>query len=492
MPAVGRLIGTPASISASDDPHTVAIDDEPFELGDLRDDAQRVGELMVRRQHGPQRAPRQLAVADVAAPWAAKTTRLADGVGREVVMQQERFLVRSRQRVDILLVFAGAERGDDQRLRLAAGEQRRAVGARQHAGLGHDVAHGFQIAPIDAFAGVEDVPADDLGFQFLEHVGHVQLVVLRLRTFREEVREHLGLHGVDRGVALLLDRDRVGRPQFLFGEAEHFLFDRCVVDGLELARFFRRLLGELDDRVDDRLEMPVAEHDRAEHHLFRQLLRLGLDHQHRIVGAGDDQIELGLGHLVQRRVQHEFVVDEAYSGGADRAHERRAGQRQRGGGRHHRQNVRIVFHVMGENGDDHLRLVAPAVGEQRTDRAIDQAGDQRLLFGGAAFALEIATGDAACGVGLFLVVDGQGQKVDAFTRRLRCDDGREHNGLAIGGHDCAICLARYLSCFKFERTSAPIQFHGLNIEHCIFLSSTRENDESHVQDGKMLTSTARS
>ena len=31
MPAVGRLIGTPASISASDDPHTVAIDDEPFD-----------------------------------------------------------------------------------------------------------------------------------------------------------------------------------------------------------------------------------------------------------------------------------------------------------------------------------------------------------------------------------------------------------------------------------------------------------------------------
>ena len=32
MPAVGRLSGTPASINASDDPHTVAMDDEPFEL----------------------------------------------------------------------------------------------------------------------------------------------------------------------------------------------------------------------------------------------------------------------------------------------------------------------------------------------------------------------------------------------------------------------------------------------------------------------------
>ena len=30
MPAVGRLIGTPASIRASEEPQTVAIDDEPL------------------------------------------------------------------------------------------------------------------------------------------------------------------------------------------------------------------------------------------------------------------------------------------------------------------------------------------------------------------------------------------------------------------------------------------------------------------------------
>ncbi len=31
MPAAGRLIGTPASISASEPPHTEAIEDEPFD-----------------------------------------------------------------------------------------------------------------------------------------------------------------------------------------------------------------------------------------------------------------------------------------------------------------------------------------------------------------------------------------------------------------------------------------------------------------------------
>ena len=90
------------------------------------------------------------------------------------------------------------------RLRLAAGEQRRTVGARQHADFADDVADGLGVAAVDALAGVEDVPADDLGFELLEHVGDAELVVFRLLPFREEVRHHLFLDGADRGVALLL------------------------------------------------------------------------------------------------------------------------------------------------------------------------------------------------------------------------------------------------------------------------------------------------
>ena len=40
MPAIGALIGTPASISDSDDPHTDAIDVDPFE--DRISDTQRI------------------------------------------------------------------------------------------------------------------------------------------------------------------------------------------------------------------------------------------------------------------------------------------------------------------------------------------------------------------------------------------------------------------------------------------------------------------
>ena len=136
MPATGRASGTPASISDSEAPQTVAIDDEPFELGDLRDDADRVGEGFLGRQHRPHRAPGELAVADLAPAGRPHAAGLAGRVRREVVVQHEVLAVLAFERVDDLLVLAGAERGDDERLGLAAGEQRRAMGARQDADLG--------------------------------------------------------------------------------------------------------------------------------------------------------------------------------------------------------------------------------------------------------------------------------------------------------------------------------------------------------------------
>ena len=216
------------------------------------------------------------------------------------------------------------------------------------------------------------------------------------------MRHHFFLGLADRCVAVLLDRNGVGGAQIGLDQRQHFLFQRALVDDLDVARLLGGLFGELDDRADHRLEVPVPEHHRAEHDVFVEFLGFRFHHQHGIGGAGDDQIELGFDHFVERRVEHIFVVDEADAGCADRTFERRARQRQRGGGGHQRQNVGIVLHIVRQRRDDDLGLVAPAIDEQRADRAIDQAGDQRFLFGRAAFALEIAAGNAARGIGLFM------------------------------------------------------------------------------------------
>jgi hypothetical protein len=65
--------------------------------------------------------------------------------------------------------------------------------------------------------------------------------------------------------------------------------------GWKVARLLGGLLGELDDRVDHRLEAAVAEHDGAEHDVLGQLLGFRLDHQHGVGRAGDDEVELRFG-----------------------------------------------------------------------------------------------------------------------------------------------------------------------------------------------------
>ena len=184
-------------------------------------------------------------------------------------------------------------------------------------------------------------------------------------------------------------------------------------------------------------------------------------------GAGHDQVEIALGHLVDHGIEHELAVDDADAGGADGAEERHARQRQRRGSRNQGDDVGIVLHVMGQHRHDDLRLVLEAFHEQRPDRPVDQARGERFLLARAAFALEKAAGNLAGGVGLLLVVDGQREEVDAGSRTFRCDHGRQHAGFAVLGEHGSVGLAGDAPRLKAELASAPFNFHAMCVEHFV-------------------------
>ena len=244
-----------------------------------------------------------------------------------------------------------------------------------------------------------------------------------------------------------------------------------LVGGLEVPRLLRRLLGELDDRLNDRLEAAMAEHDGLEHLLLGELLGLGLHHHDGIARAGNDEIEVAARHLVDHRVEDVLAVDEADAGGADRAEERHARQRQRRRGRHHADDVGIVLHVVGQHGDDDLGLVLEALHEQRADRPVDEARGQRLLLARAAFAFEEAAGNLAGGVGLLLIVDGQRKEIDAGPGLLLEDHGGEHAGLAVLRQHRGIGLPCDASRLEAQLAAAPLDFHALCFEHLFRLVS---------------------
>src|SRR5580704_18693790 len=108
---------------------------------------------------------------DFAASGRAQAADLADRIRGEIVMQKEALLVGALQTIDILLVLPGAKRRDDQRLRLATGEKRGTMGARQDAGFRDNRTNRLDVAPVDSNAGVENVPADNLGLQIVKDFG---------------------------------------------------------------------------------------------------------------------------------------------------------------------------------------------------------------------------------------------------------------------------------------------------------------------------------
>ena len=92
-------------------------------------------------------------------------------------MQHEVLAVFALERIDDLLVLAGAQRRHNQGLGLAAGEQGAAVQARQDSDLGPDRAHGPGVAAVDALAGVENaLPRTMSLLQLLESAGRAGTV----------------------------------------------------------------------------------------------------------------------------------------------------------------------------------------------------------------------------------------------------------------------------------------------------------------------------
>ena len=162
MPATGRLIGTPASMSASVPPQTRGHAGGAVRLEDLGDEPDRVGETRGRRDDRLERALGEHAVADFAAARPADRLALADRVGREVVVEEELLRVLVAEPVDLLLVGDGAERGGDEPLRFAALEERGAVRPRQDADLAGDVAQFLRRPAVDARAAEGDLAEDAL------------------------------------------------------------------------------------------------------------------------------------------------------------------------------------------------------------------------------------------------------------------------------------------------------------------------------------------
>ena len=201
-------------------------------------------------------------------------------------------------------------------------------------------------------------------------------------------------------------------------------------------------LGERVDHLDQLLDRLVRRLEGLDGLVFGDFAGACLHHHDAVSRAGHHEIELAQLALREGRVDDVLALDEADAHGGHGLLNRHLRQGQRGAGAGQRQHVRVVFGVGRQHERDDLRFVRPARGEQRTNRPVDDAAGQRFLFGGLAFTLEEAARNAARCVGVFAIVDREGQKVDALAGAGRVAGRNEDHRVAHADDYGAIGLLR--------------------------------------------------
>ena len=210
-------------------------------------------------------------------------------------------------------------------------------------------------------------------------------------------------------------------------------------------------------RVTELADLGVRELERLEQELVGNLVGAGLDHRQAVLRADDDQVERrDLVVLLVGRVEDPLVVDPPDAHRSDRAEERQRREHQGRRGPVDAEDVVRDHHVRGEDGADHLNLVAEALRPERPDRAVDHARGQRGALGRAPFPLEEAAGDLAGRVGPLLDVDRQREEVGALAGLRPSHRGGEHHRLARPDDDGAVCLLGELAGLEDHLLAADL------------------------------------
>ena len=198
------------------------------------------------------------------------------------------------------------------------------------------------------------------------------------------------------------------------------------VADLLLAGLLLQLLDHPDD-LDDRL---VAELDRVGDVVLVHLAAADLDHVDEVLGAGDDEVQVAVLELLDGRVEDELAVDPADADVGGRADERDVADGDGGRGGDAGEMSGSFSPSNGQDVQVDLHLVHEPLGEQRPQRAVDQAGGEDLLGGRPALALHEPAGELAGGGAALAVVDLEREEVDPLAR-VGADDGADDDRVAV-------------------------------------------------------------
>ena len=424
-------------------------------LGDLTDG---VRELFTARQHRHDGLLGKSAVADFAALRGADAAGLTGGVRRHLVVVHVTLGLRAGQRVDLLLHLEHVQGGNAQNLGFATLEQGGSVHARHDVHFGGQGANVAQATAVDAVVLGQDAATHDLALQLLERVADFLFLLgfVHVGELACEGGLDAFLDLVDAVLTRQLLRDGQGFIEIGVGDLVDTVVQIVGVlrEQLEFLGFLRCDLLELILGLANHLDEGLRGFQTTgDDFLIRLglafvvdegpgvLARTGFDHGDRDVAvlddaASDHDFEHGTVTFAPTREGDPLAVDQGQAHAGDRAGERQAGNHGGGGSCVQRDDIVRVVRVDREHGFHDLHLVAQGVGEQRTQRTVDDTACEDGLGARTAFTTEEGARDLSCGVHLLFHINGQREEVVVLLRAGACGGGGKHHRIIvkIGGY----------------------------------------------------------
>ncbi len=403
-------------------------------FGDFRNHTNHVRELVCARHHSRNTALGQTAVTDFTTLRATHHAGLTDTVWREVVVQHEAIGAVAGQLIDVLGVTLGTQGRNDHGLSFTTGEQGRTVSTRQNAGSNGQGADHLGITTIDTRLATYDTTTNDAAFQAVELFA--DLLGIFFHAGRDNLLNHTALDGSDGFVANSLLGDAVGFTQLGSRQLGNLGF-QLFVDGRSspIPRLGADSGSKLVDGGNHGLHLLVTVYHGAQHHLFREDGSFGFNHQHGVGSTGNNQIQIALRQFGGGRVQYVLTVHVAYASCTDRAAERDTGDSQGCRSTDHGYDIGGDSRIHGHYGRNDLNLIEEAFREQRTNRTVDQAGDEGLTFARTTFTTEETTRDTTSSIGTLLIVNGQREEIAAVISLFLADNGHKYAGIVHADHN---------------------------------------------------------
>ena len=303
---------------------------------------------------------------------------------------------------------------------------------------GADGAHLIEGPTVHALAVLQDLlPHQGLG-EGLEAVGKQfracgDSLANGIVFFQTSDRfRRLCFHRIERLITLLLGLLKLlehltdGFGAVLFEVSGHGrVFFRSLRFHLLNAEILQQALLGLDQFADGF----VAEVDRLDHILFRQLIRSGFHHHHAVGCSGNDEVEIAPFNFPVAGVQNEVIPQQADADCSHRTVERDPGEQCCDRCARHGQHIGRNAFVKGQASGHHLEVIPQPGWEQRPHRPVDQSGDQGGSFRWPTFPSHVAAWDASRCVETLLVVADEGKEVDSLSACGACG-GDEYGGVA--------------------------------------------------------------